>query len=83
MRSTLRDGPRPAVRPLVCRLQGLPIVAEGGQLTACSLNFREGLTALPAGDRIDQKTLSTLSFVVDQRFGGGERVALTVDGVRK
>ncbi len=72
-----------AVRPLVCRTQGLPIVVEGGQLTACSLNFRDGLNALPAGDRIDQKTLSTLLFVVDQRFGGGMRVALTVDGVRK
>ncbi len=70
-----------AVRPLVCRTQGLPIALENGELTACSLNFRDGLTALPVGDRIDQKTLSTLLFVVNQRFGGGERRELTVAGV--
>ncbi len=69
------------VRPLVCRTQGLPIALNDGQLTACTLNFRDGLTALPAGDRLDQKTLSTLLFVVDQRFGGGARRPLTPDGL--
>ena len=69
------------VRPLVCRTQGLPIALESGELTACKLNFLAGLTDLPPADRVDQRTLSTLLFVVDQRFGGGERVALTVEGV--
>ena len=71
-----------AVRPVVCRTQGLPIVVDGGQVTVCTLNFQGGLTTLPAGDRIDQQTISTLLFVVNQRFGGGERRALTPDGVR-
>lgn len=69
------------VRPLVCRTQGLPIVLEDGALTACALNFGKGFNVLPATDRIDQRTLSTLLFVVNERFGGGERRPLTVDGV--
>ncbi len=68
-------------RPLVCRTQGLPIVLESGLLTACALNFRNGLEDLPPADRIDQQTLSTLLFMVNQRFGGGERRPLTADGV--
>jgi hypothetical protein len=76
-----------AVRPVVCRTQGLPIAIDGGQLTACTLNFGDGLQDLPPGDRIDQKTLSTLLYVVNERFcvnerfGGGERRALTPDGI--
>lgn len=70
-----------AVRPLVCRTQGLPIVLENGALTACELNFLNGLETLPLPDRVDQRTLSTLLFVVNQRFGGHARRALTVEGV--
>ena len=56
-------------------------VFENGQLTACTLNFRAGLDQLPPGDRLDQKTVSTLLYVVNQRFGGGERRALTPEAV--
>ena len=71
------------VRPLVCRTQGLPIALDDGQLTVCTLNFRAGLDQLPPGDRLDQKTVSTLLFVVNQRFGGGERRALTPEAIRE
>lgn len=70
------------VRPLVCRTQGMPIVLESGKLTTCELNFGAGMADLAAADRLDQRTLSTLLFVVDQRHGGGDRRPLTWTGLR-
>ena len=71
------------VRPIVCRTQGLPVVVDGGAVSVCGLNFSGGLADLAPGDRLDQQTVSTVLFVIDQRFGGGARRPLTLAGVRE
>lgn len=68
-------------RPLVCRTQGLPIQWAPGELSCCELNFVGGLHEVPAADRVDQRTLSTLLFVVDKRAGGGARRELSLAGL--
>jgi len=54
-----------AVRPVVCRLWGLPQLSENS-LTCCEKNFRSGcrLDELPASDIVDMETvLKTLAAI--------------------
>jgi hypothetical protein len=60
-----------AVRPLVCRSHGLPLIfADGDVMVAdvCPLNFEDGLDDLEAADFLNQDTLHTILVALNQAW---------------